>query len=65
MILIEIETENAAFADDIGVEVARILHHLATQLASHAIDPGEDKDSAYPLMDANGNRVGGVWAVQA
>ena len=62
MIHIEINTDNAAFADDPNVEVGRILYRLAQQFSDHIIDPD---DNAEPLMDINGNRVGKVWEVRS
>jgi len=51
MIKIEIQTDNAAFSEGGGYEVARILRELATK-----IEGGHD--GPIPLMDINGNRVG-------
>jgi hypothetical protein len=50
MFKIEIDTGNAAFEDDKGAEVARILRDVATAL--------ERGTRAAPLHDYNGNRVG-------
>ena len=52
MFRLEISTDNAAFADDITAEVARILRGLADRM-EHA-----SPDEFYPLRDANGNEVG-------
>ena len=49
---IRINCDNAAFAEDPTMEVARILRELADRL-THA-SPDDD----YPLHDLNGNRVG-------
>jgi len=47
---ISIDTGNAAFEDDAGAEVARILRDVATAL--------ERGTRGAPLHDINGNRVG-------
>ena len=52
---ITIETTNAAFADDLNAEVARILHDLADRVAG-----GMWPES---LNDINGNRVGSITHV--
>jgi len=53
-LLIQIETSNAAFDDDPGMEIARILRELA--------DTMESRSSWFPqtmiLRDVNGNKVG-------
>ena len=54
MIKIEISTDSAAFDDDAGTEVARILH----QLADYFIDWQDE--GKRRLFDVNGNRVGYV-----
>jgi hypothetical protein len=55
MIRIEIETDNAAFADGgLGEEVGRILTKLAGDFRVY----GEPRSSK--LMDYNGNTVGRV-----
>ena len=61
MIHIEIKTDNAAFAGDPGVELARILNDLADRMREGTFEPGDTKFSELPLMDYNGNRVGYVW----
>ena len=50
MLTLTIKTDNAAFTDDAGEEIARILRHAADKLA-------EGYDYVY-LMDYNGNNVG-------
>ena len=50
---IEINCNNAAFADDAAGECARILNHLAGQLGN----PLGIYDG-HRLFDINGNRVG-------
>lgn len=50
---IEIKTDNAAFEDDPGYEVARILRKLADRVESEGLDQ-------VRLMDINGNCVGSV-----
>lgn len=52
MFKLTIHTTNAAFEDDPGLEVARILEELSTQLAYSGT-------SAYgAVYDINGNGVG-------
>ena len=55
MFRLTINTDNAAFESE-GHELARILRNLATRLAVDDRAPGES--CSYPIMDANGNRVG-------
>lgn len=50
MMRLTIETGNAAFEDDPGAEVARILREVA-ELA-------EEGSTSGPLYDINGNPVG-------
>jgi hypothetical protein len=52
--LIEINTDNAAFADEPGYEIARILREHADRLESRG--PGDL--GTVTLLDINGNRVG-------
>lgn len=51
-IIITINTDNAAFEDDPGAEVARILNSLAQKIGRWGI-PSDMK-----LLDSNGNTVG-------
>ena len=51
-----IDTDNAAFADDPGAELARILRDAADAL-EYTGEP------VWPLRDANGNRVG-TWELE-
>ena len=51
MFKLEIETDNAAFADDPWVEIARILRAVADRVELHG-------DRASRIRDANGNSVG-------
>jgi hypothetical protein len=53
MFKIEIETDNAAFADHAPSEVARILRALADKL-----DYCHRLPAHVPLHDLNGNKVG-------
>ena len=53
MITIKIETDNAAFTDDAGQEVARILRDIADDYASN----GYAKET---YNDINGNKVATV-----
>ena len=59
MIRIEINTDNAAFADDPGIEVGRILHRLADALQNHEVKLADGGG----LQDINGNRVGRFWEI--
>lgn len=52
MVTIKIETDNAAFAEDMCSEVARILREL-----SESFDAGM---IPYGVFDINGNKVGTV-----
>jgi hypothetical protein len=54
MLKLEISTDNAAFAEESGTEVARILRRLAADFDGRDLLPGE----AGTLRDVNGNRVG-------
>jgi len=54
MIRIQIETDNEAFTDCAGFEVARILRKLADKVQDW---PGAN-DFSIALMDVNGNKVG-------
>lgn len=54
MITIKIKTDNAAFAEESGTEVARILRDLAARIEGRDILPGE----SIALRDTNGNTVG-------
>ncbi len=52
MFTLRIETENAAFAENLGGELARVLRDVADRL---------ERSTCYDesiLFDANGNRVG-------
>ena len=55
--IVTISMENAAFGEDCGSEVARILRKLASACAS-----GEyslpDTSAVATLLDVNGNKVG-------
>ena len=48
---VEIECDNAAFADEPYEELARILRELADDIE-------ESCSASHPLRDINGNRVG-------
>jgi hypothetical protein len=56
---IEIECENQAFDESPGTEVARILHHIATQVLD---DDFRDAPSGEKIRDNNGNLVG-YWHI--
>ena len=50
MFKMTIKTENEAFADTSGFELARLLRKAADQIETGAV--------SGPLMDSNGNKVG-------
>ena len=54
---IEIETDNAAFEDNISQEVARILRALCDRIDGH---PNFSEGHCQPLKDINGNTVGHI-----
>jgi hypothetical protein len=57
-VIIEIRTDNAAFAaGGEGVELARILHKLAER---YEIQEKLVRGESRKLLDVNGNVVGGV-----
>ncbi|KXO91037.1 Uncharacterised protein (plasmid) [Tsukamurella tyrosinosolvens] len=56
MIRIEFDTSNAAFQDDFGGEIARILRMVAGDFANGHFNDHE-KDRRY-LLDINGGTVG-------
>jgi hypothetical protein len=56
MFKLEIETDNAAFEDDLGGEVARILRDAADTV-EYSLSPQPDKAN-YKVMDINGNTCG-------
>ncbi len=58
MVKIIIETDNAAFGDDPGDELARILRRLADLYANGRLNADITHES--PLRDANGNTVGSL-----
>lgn len=64
MFSLEITTDNAAFDDNAGEELTRILHRLADRLASEVrIAPngsGEWIAESGKVTDVNGNAIG-VW----
>lgn len=53
MFTLTIETKNAAFEENAGEEIARILHS-----AARTVDGLELSGSSFPVMDYNGNTVG-------
>lgn len=53
MVTITIKTDNAAFSEIPGSEIARILRELADDLEGY-----EHTDFEMPLRDINGNIVG-------
>lgn len=62
MITITIETENAAFTEGWGYEVARILRKLADQVENET-DTLALVRLHLPIMDYNGNRVGDMEGI--
>lgn len=52
---LEINSDNAAFADDPAGEIARILRAVA-----QTVERGREEG---PAVDVNGNRVG-VWRIE-
>lgn len=56
---LEIEMGNAAFSDDPGAEVARILRDIADKVTRGAGFAVGDA-TGTPIHDVNGNRVG-TW----
>ena len=50
MISIQFETDNAAFQDCRGEEIARILKEAAEKI--------EDGSTDFPIYDINGNKIG-------
>jgi hypothetical protein len=61
MLTVTIATDNAAFEDHAGEELARILHKLADtveQTVRIAPNGGEWINEAHLILDANGNTVG-------
>ena len=56
---IEFDTNNAAFANNWGGEVARILGRLASHLSERQADPATVHGG---LLDSNGNVIG-QWSV--
>lgn len=55
MFKLTIKTDNEAFSEDPGYEIARILKKIAQKL--------EDGDTNGPVMDVNGNKVG-QWVLE-
>lgn len=53
---LSIKCDNAAFADDPGAEVARILREAASRF--------ERGDREVVLSDCNGNKVGGAFLTE-
>ena len=54
----QMDTENAVFADDPAAEIARILRKLADRIESAG-----NSDTGGRLLDANGNAVG-TWEIE-
>ncbi len=53
---IKIEMDNAAFEEENGREIARILRKLAARVENQNVMDGYQ----FPLIDVNGNKVGTV-----
>ncbi len=56
-VVIEINTDNAAFEDDAGAEVARILRELATRYENEGFFAFHSSGDRT-IRDINGNVVG-------
>jgi hypothetical protein len=59
---IEIVTEGAAFGEtreEAGAELGRILSVIAGKLSDGSY-VGERRTITFPVLDVNGNRVGGI-----
>jgi hypothetical protein len=54
---IQIDTEGAAFEDQPGCEIARILRELANTVEGFAFDR-QNRRVKFPVRDINGNRCG-------
>ena len=54
MFTLKISTDNEAFTNDAGLEIARILRNLADKVESW---PGAN-DFSIGLRDFNGNKIG-------
>lgn len=55
MFRLTINTDNAAFSEDMRVELARILHTIALNVERDALR------TDVPVRDVNGNKVG-TWS---
>lgn len=55
---LKIDTDNAAFFENGGAELSRILRRIADDVQDFAL-PLSCKINTQPLRDVNGNRVGG------
>lgn len=62
MFEIDLELNNAAFADHPGAEIAQILRALADRLDNLTPDGEGQLQREEPLRDANGNRCGN-WRI--
>jgi hypothetical protein len=54
-----LDCDNAAFDNDAGAEIARVLRSVADTVSGMMLV--EDIDHPRPIRDANGNHVG-VWS---
>jgi hypothetical protein len=52
---LEINLDNAAFENNPGLEVARILREAADRVEGYSFN---NAPTNFPLFDVNGNRVG-------
>jgi hypothetical protein len=60
---VEIDTANAAFDEDPGLELARILRNLAGRMEETPDLLSDDAPWPYAVRDVNGNTVGTFgWA---
>jgi len=57
-VTIEINTDNAAFCDEPGFEVMRILEELGEKFEMFPVSYFKNLPQTISLMDFNGNNVG-------
>lgn len=58
---ITIEMDNAAFTENPGFELARILHNLAENVGDWLYNTSVFLDGfVFPIYDRNGNKVGKI-----
>lgn len=57
-VIIEFETDNASFADDLPGEVDRVLDDVAARLAARLNMPDRITADSGRVSDSNGNTIG-------